>query len=117
MVMGHNLIGFLSRDKVYDIIRTEILLNGKDGIQDNRQLFTSLDLRLGMQTVVAIATIILRIHLSEIMEQHLTPTDTRLRIGSRLHQQLTPDILFRHGLALHELIQFLKILIGVKCDA
>ena len=67
-----------------------------------------------MQTVVAVAAVILFIDLTEVVQQHLTTADGGLCIGSGLHQQLTADVLLSHRFAFHELIEFLQILIRVE---
>ena len=116
MVVGQDLVRFLTSDEIDDIVGTEILLDSEDGIENCHQLFTGLNLRLGMQTVVTVAAIVLGIHLSKVMEQHLTTTDARLCIGGSLHKQLASDILFCHRLTLHKLIEFLQILIRIESD-
>ena len=116
VVVGDNLVRLLTCDEVDDIVGTEILLDLEDSLQGDNQLVLSLDLRLRMQTVVTVATVILRIGLTEVMKQHLPSTDRSLGIGCRLNKQLTSDILFCHRFALHELIQFLEILIRIESD-
>ena len=69
-----------------------------------------------MQTVVAIMAVFLSILFTEIVQQHLPATYTRLGIGCSLSQQLTTDILLGNGFALHELIEFLQVLLGIERD-
>ena len=111
MVMGQDLISLLAGDIVDDIVGTEILLNVENGLQDDDQHILTLYLRLGMQTVIAISAVILWIGLTEIMQQHLSSADGGLGVSSRLHQELSPNILFSHRLTFHELVQFLQILV------
>ena len=111
MMMSQNLIGLLTCDKVYDIVAAEVLLHRQDSLERCHQLIFCFYLRLWMQTVVTVATVVFRIVLSEIVQQHLTTADRGLRIGCCLHQQLSSDVLFCHWLSFHELIEFLQILI------
>ena len=63
-----------------------------------------------MQAVVAVAAVVLRIFLSEVMQEDASSAYRRLGVCRRLLQELLSDVLFRHGLALHKLLQFLKAL-------
>ena len=116
MLMGKDFFGLLANDKVDDIVGTEILLQSMDGIEHQHQHILGLLLGLRMQTVVAIMAVFLSILFTEIVQQHLPATDARLGIGSGLSQQLTTDILLGNGFALHELIEFLQVLLGVERD-
>ena len=111
MVMGEYLVSLLASDEVDDIVCAEVLLDVNDSLQGDHQQILTLDLRLGMQTVITVAAVILRISLSEIMQEHLPPADGRLSVGCGLYQELSPDILFCHRLSFHKLIQFLQVLI------
>ena len=75
MLMSHDIIRSLSADKVNDVVGTEVLLDHLNSLQHNQQRLLGLNLGLGMQTVVAVLTIVLRIFLTEVMEQHLTATN------------------------------------------
>ena len=116
MFMGKYLICLTTHDKVYHIVGTEILLDGNNRIQDNHQLVFRLYLGLGMQTVVAVMTVVLLMGLSEIMQQHLATAHRGLCISCRLLQQLSADILFCDRLSLHELVEFLEIFIRIEGD-
>ena len=114
VVMRQNLVSLLTDDEINDIVRTEVLLDGEDGIERGHQLILRLDLRLGVQTVVTVATVVLVIDLTEVVQQHLSAADGGLCIGSGLYEQLTADILLSHGLTLHELIELLQVLVGIE---
>ena len=116
MMVSQDLVRLLTDDEVDHIVGTEILLDGQNGCQSRYQLILGLYLSLRMQTVVAVAAVILRIDFSEVMEKHLTATDGGFRIGSSLYEQLSANILLGHRLTLHKLIQFLKILIRIEGD-
>ena len=51
------------------------------------------------------------------MQQRLAPAHRTLGIGDRLEQQQFADLLLGHRLALHELLEFLDILVAVEGDA
>ena len=72
MLMRHDIIRSLSAYEVNDIVGTEVLFDHLHSLQHNQQRLLGLDLRLGMQTVVAVLTILLRVFLAEVMQQHLT---------------------------------------------
>ena len=114
VLVGKDLLGLAADDEVFDIVGTEILLDGFYHLQRQHQLVLGLDLRLRMQTVVAVATVVLVVGLTEIVEQHLTPADAGLGVGGRLLQQLAPDILFSNGLPLHELVELTQVFIRVE---
>ena len=103
--------------KVDDVFLPEVLLQHLDRLENHQKLLLPLNLLLGMQAVVAHSTVVLRIILSEIMQQHLPAADRRLGVGFRLLQQLPPDVLFGNRLPLHELLQFVQVLLGVEHDA
>ena len=70
-----------------------------------------------MQTVVAGAAVLDLIVLAEVVEQQLSAARIRLGICHGFHQQLLSDFLLGDRLALHELLQFLDVLVAVECDA
>ena len=74
MFVSQHLVGLATCDKVDDVVLAEVLLDGKDGCEGHNQLFLSTYLLLGMETVVAVATVVLVIILTEIMKQHLSST-------------------------------------------
>ena len=51
------------------------------------------------------------------MEQHLASAYRCLGVCGSLLQQLLADVLFCHGLALHEFLQLLQVFVGVESDA
>ena len=116
MLMCEDLFCLLTHDEVDNIIATEVLLDEHNDLQDGNQLVHCLNLCLRMQTVVAIATVILVVGFTKIVEEHLSTTYARLGIGSRLYEQLTTYILLCHRLSLHELLQFVEVLAGIECQ-
>ena len=116
VLVGQYLFRLLTLHEVYDIVSTEILLQRLHSLQHDDELFLSLNLRLWMQTVVTVMAVVGCILLTEIVEQHLTATYRRLRIGSRLGKQLSANVLFGNGLALHKLIQFLQVFLSIEGD-
>ena len=114
MLMSRYFIGITPHDKVDDIVATEVLLDGKDGLEGNDELIACLYLRGGMQTVVAIVAVVLLIVLTKVVQKHLSATHRGLCVGCRLFQQLSTDVLFCNGFPLHELIEFLQVLIAVE---
>ena len=95
----------------------EMLRQGLDKAYDQAHLLPPVEGRLRIQAVVAHAAVLLWIVLSEIVQEHLAAALVRLRIGDGLHEELTPYLLLRYRLALHELLEFLDILVAVVCDA
>ena len=88
----------------------EAFLDSMDDTQHKHQLVCCLHSFTRMQAVVALATVVRFIFLSEVMEQELAPTNGCLGIGSRLLQQLSADVLFSDRLALHELLQLAQVM-------
>ena len=117
MLMGSNVIGGTTFHEVDEIILSEILLDGQHSLQDDEQSILGLALLFGAHTVVAVVAVVLLILLTEIMEQHLAPTDGRLRIGGRFLEKLTTNVLLSDRFALHELLEFLQILVSIESNA
>ena len=117
MLVGYDVVGSPSFHEVDNVFGTEILLHRIHGLQHDEQLLLAVDLGLRVQAVVAVAAVVGFIFLAEIVEEHFPPAYRRLGIGSRLLEQLPPDILFGHRLSLHELLQFLEVLVRVEGDA
>ena len=114
MLMGIDLIGLAAHDEADDIVATEILLDRLHRFQYGDQLFAGLALGAGMQTIIAVVAVVLFVVLTKVVEQHLTPTHRGLGIGCRLLQQLSAYVLLGHGLALHELIELLQVLVAIE---
>ena len=70
-----------------------------------------------MQAIVTGPAIVLEIIFPEIIEQQLAAALAGLCIGHRLIQELLANLLLRHGLPLHELLQLLDVLVAVIGDA
>ena len=117
VMMRHNVVRCASFDKVDDVILTESLLNGKQRTQHNEQCLLAVALHLGMQTVVAVAAIVLGVLLAEVVQQQFAATYRRLGISCGLLKELSADVLFGHWLAFHDLLEFLQVLIRVESEA
>ncbi len=117
MLVGDEVVSRPTLHEVDDVFLSEVLLNGGNSLQHHQQGILRLHLRGGMETVVAVMTIILIVFLSEVMQQHLSATYGRLGVCRRLLQELSPDVLLRHGFVLHELFQFTQVLMGIEGDA
>ena len=115
VMVRHDVVGGATLDEVDDIVLTESLLQGKQRAQHYEQCLLAVALHLRMQTVVAIATVVLRIFLAEVVQQKLAAAHRRLSIGCCLLKQLSTDILLCHWLALHEFLEFLQVLVRVEC--
>ena len=102
--------------KVDDILLPEVLLQHLHRLKGYQKLLLPLDLLLGMQAVVTHFAVVLRVFLTEIMQQHLPPADRRLGIGFRLLQQLPSDVLLGDRFPLHELLQLVQVFLGIEHD-
>ena len=71
MLMLTDIIRITAFDKIYNIFLTEIFFQSLYRTQHYNKFFSAVNLNLRMQTVVAIATIVLGILFSEVMQQHL----------------------------------------------
>ena len=116
MFVRHDVVGGTSFHKVYYIVLHEILFHRSHGGKYYLKSVLSLYLDLRMQTVVATATVLTFILLTEIVQQHLPTTHRGLRVCGCLLQQLSADVLLGHGLVLHELLEFLQVFVAVKDD-
>ena len=65
------VVGVAALHEVYHVVGTEILLQCLHRPEHYHRLFRGIYLHLGMQTVVAVAAVVLGIILTEIVEQHL----------------------------------------------
>ena len=117
VLVSQYLLGVTPRNKVDDVIAAEVFLDSQYSLQGDDQLVAGLDLRRGMQTVVAVAAVILGIFLAEIVQQHLSPANRCLGIGGRLLQQLSANVLLSHRLSFHKLVELLQVLVAVEGDA
>ena len=70
-----------------------------------------------MQAVVAALAVVLLVILAEVVEQQLPAAGTGLGVGHHLVEQLAAYLLLGHGLALHEFLQSLDVLVAVVGDA
>ena len=112
-----HLVGLSAANEVDDVVGTELLFDGLYGGEYAAQFFRGFYLLLWVQTVVALAAVLLRVVLAEVFEQQSAAADGRLGIGCRFLQQVAADLLFRSLLAVHELLQFLQVFMGVEGNA
>ena len=75
MLMSQDFLGLTPGDKVYHVVRAEILLQGLNSLKHNDQQVLGFYLRLWMQTVVTVVAVVLQILLAKVVEQHLTTAD------------------------------------------
>ena len=103
-----------ARQQVGQVIDLELVADGTQRFERQHERRPRIDLRFGMTAVVAIAAVVLRILLAEIVQQRLAAAHRTLGIRDRLLQQQFADLLFGDRFALHELFEFLDILVTVK---
>ena len=106
----------LTCEDIRQVLYLEMLRKRQHEFHHKKHLLLAVELFLRMQTVVAGATVVPGIVLTEIVEKEFPPALVRLGIGNGLHKKLFPDLLLCDRLALHELLEFLDILITVICD-
>ena len=111
------LVGGSSLHEVDDVFLTERLLQRHDGMQHDEQCLASFESFLWMQTVVTIVAVVGGIVFAEVMQQQLAAAQRRLGVGGGLFQQLSPDVLFGGGLAVHELLEFPQVVLAEEGDA
>ena len=103
-----------ARQQVGQVIDLELVADGTQRFERQHERRPRIDLRFGMTAVVAIAAVVLRILLAEIVQQRLAAAHRTLGIGDRLLQQQFADLLLGDRFALHELFELLDILVTVK---
>ena len=107
----------LAHKDVDQVVGLELVADVAQGFEGHLQRRTGIDLRFGIAAVVAVSAVVLAIFLAEIVQQRLAAAHRTLGIGDRLLQEQFPDLLFGDGFALHELFEFLNILVAVKGQA
>ena len=95
----------------------EELLGLQHRLQHHFHVLLAIKFLLGIAAVVARATIIFLIFLTEVVEQQAMAAHGRLGVGHRLVQQLTCDFLFGDVFALVEFLKFMDILIIIESNA
>ena len=70
MLVGKNLIGFLTGDEVYHIVGAEVFLYGDDSLQGYDHLVFGFNFLPWMEAVVAVSAVVLVILLAKIVKQH-----------------------------------------------
>ena len=107
----------LAHQNVDQIVGLELVSDVAQGFERHLERSPGIDLRFGIAAVVAVAAVVLGIVLAEIVQQRLAAAHRTLGVGNRLQQQQLADLLFGDGLALHELLEFLDVLVTVKGQA
>ena len=113
----YHVVCLVAHEDVDDVLRLEAFLDGIDDAQDEEQLVAGLHFLARMQTVVALAAVVGGVLFAEVMQEELASADGRLGIGGCLLQQLSPDVLFCDGLALHEFLELAQVARREECDA
>ena len=112
--MGYDVVGAAALDEVDDILLAEILLERQHRLEGYHQLLLCLYPLLGVQTVVAVAAVVLVIFLTEVVKQYASAAYRRLGIGCRLLEQLPAYVLLVEGFALHEFLELVQVFVGVE---
>ena len=81
--MRHKVVCCPTLNEVDNIVASEVFLDGQNCFQHDEQRLLCLAFGFGVQTVVAVMTIVFRIVFSKIVEQHFAATHRRFCIGSR----------------------------------
>ena len=117
MLVRCYLVGFPPGDEVGNVVRPEVFFDGKDSFQCRDKLVVGLNFLFRMQAVIAVSAVFLVIFLTEVVQQHLSAAYGSLGISGCLLQQLAADVLLSHRFALHELVEFLEVLVRVERNA
>ena len=104
----------LARQHIHQIVALELVADVAQSLQQHLQRGLGVDLWTRIAAVVAVAAVLLRILLAEIVQQRLAAAHRTLGIRDRLLQQQFADLLLGDRFALHELFEFLDILVTVK---
>ena len=107
----------LARQHIHQIVALELVADVAQSLQQHLQRGLGVDLWTRIAAVVAVAAVFLRILLAEVVQQRLAAAHRTLGVGHRLLQQQFADLLFGDGLALHELFEFLNVLVTVESQA
>ena len=99
------------------MVQLEVLRKRLDQPDYEQHLLAAVKGRPGMHAVVAAVAVVLPEVLAEIVEQQFAAALARLRVSQHLGEQLAADLLLGDGLALHELLQLLDVLVAVVGDA
>ena len=117
VLVALNLGSGVAHHHMGNIFGLEALAQGDDRLDGGAQLFTGLDTLLGLEAVIAVATVLLLVGLAKVVQQRAAAANRRLGIVACLEQQLLPDLLLSDGLALHELLELVQVLAGIEGDA
>ena len=107
----------LAHQHVDQVVRLELVAEVAQRLEGHAERSPGVDPGLGMAAVVAVAAVLLGVLLAEIVQQRLAAAHRTLGVGDRLEQQQLPDLLLGDGLALHELLELLNVLVAVKGQA
>ena len=117
MVVGlYHGTGLSGKDKGY-VLKLEMLLQRLYELNYKAHFLMAVEAGLRMQAVVAAAAVVLEIVLPEVIEKELPTALAGFGIGNGFLEELPADFLLCDGFPLHELLQFLDILVAVVCDA
>ena len=104
----------LAQKDADQIVALELVADVAQRLERHLELGLGVDLRFGIAAVVAVAAVLLGILLAEVVQQCLAAAHRTLGIGDRFEQQQLADFLLGDGLALHELLELLDILVAVE---
>ena len=107
----------LTRQHIHQIVALELVADVAQSLQKHLQRGLGVDLGTRIAAVVAVAAVLLRIFFAEVVQQRLAAAHRTLGVRHRLQQQQFADLLFGDGLALHELFEFLNVLVTVEGQA
>ena len=104
-------------DYVDNLLCFESLLHGKDCLKHIHHLFLGLNAGLGVQAVVAVATVVLAVFLAEIAQNIHASAHGTFCIRHNFLDQLASHLLFGDVLVGEELVQSLNVVFGIESDA
>ena len=117
MSVCYDLFCRVADEHIDDVRCLEVLLRIAHDDEHRDEVLCCLDALFRMQAVVAVLAVVGFIFLAEIVEEHASAADRGLGVGSCLLQQLSADVLFSHGLSLHEFLEFAYVARCVEGDA
>ena len=112
-----DLTGLGAGEQVADELGAVALFALLHGAQHQGQVVLGLELFARVQAVVAALAVVLVVHLAEVVEEEPSAAHAGLGEAHGIGQQLAPDLLLGHGLALQELLELLDVLVAVEGHA
>ena len=107
----------VAREDVGEVVDLEMLRERQDQADHQHHLLPPVECLPRVEAVVTGTAVVGGIVLSEIVQQQLAAALVGFGVGDGLHEELPPDLLLGDGLALHELLQLLDVLVAVVGDA